>query len=99
MPAPGLRLVMPCLVQRLPHRALRQLAVAAEYPHSKRHPIEVLAGQRDAYAVGQALSQRTGGDVDPRQHRGRVALQTRPEAPVTAHQLLVRHDPTALYTE
>ena len=90
------QLIVARLVQRLPHRAFRHLAVAAQHPHSKRHPIEVFPGQRDPHPVGQPLTERSGRDVDPRQHRSRVALQTGPEAPVTAHQLLVRHDPDGL---
>ena len=87
------QLIVARFVQRLPHRAFRHLAVAAQHPHSKRQAVEVLAGQRDPHPVGQSLPERSGRDVDPRQHRGRVALQTGPEAPVTAHQLLVGHDP------
>ena len=80
------------LVERLPHRALGHLAVAAQHPHPVRQLVEVLAGQRDADAVGQPLAQRAGGDVDPRQHRGGVALQRRAESPVAVHQLLVGDD-------
>ena len=80
------------LVERLPHRAFRHLAVAAQHPHPVRQLIEIPAGQGHPDPVGQSLAERSGGDVDPRQHRGRVALQPCAEPPVRVDQLVVRDD-------
>ena len=80
------------LVQRLPHRPFRHLAVAAQHPHPVRQLIEIPPGQRHPDSVGQPLAQRAGRDVNPRQRRGGVALQPRAEPPVPGHQLLVRDD-------
>ena len=77
------------LVERLPHRALGHLAVPAQHPHAVVLCVEPLAGQRDAHAVGQALPQRPGGHVHPRQHRGGVSLQRRADPAVGLHQLAV----------
>ena len=63
------------LVQRLPHRPFRHLAVAAQHPHPVAQLIEIPPGQGHPDPVGQPLAQRAGGDVNPRQRRGRVALQ------------------------
>jgi hypothetical protein len=63
------------LVERLPYRSLGHLAVAAQHPHPVRQLIEIPAGEGHADPVRQPLAERAGGDVDPRQHRGRVALQ------------------------
>ena len=54
------------VLERLPHRALGHLAVAAEHPHAVRDAVEVLAGERHADADRQALAERAGRDVDPR---------------------------------
>jgi hypothetical protein len=40
--------------ERLPHRALSELAIAREYPDAVREPVERLAGERDADADRQA---------------------------------------------
>ncbi len=90
------QLVVRRLVQGLPDRALGHLAVPAQHPHPVREPVEVLAGQRDAHPVGQALAERSGGDVHPRQHRGGVAFQAGSEAPVSGHQFLVGDHPDRL---
>ena len=90
------QLVIPGLVQGLPDGALSHLAVPAQHPHPVREPVEVPARQRYPHPVGQALAQRSGGDVDPRQHRGGVAFQAGPEPPVPGHQLFVGHHPHRL---
>ncbi len=80
------------LVERLPHRALGHLAVTAQHPDAVGQLVEIPAGEGDADPVRQALAERAGSDVDPRQHRGGVALQHRPEPPVGGHQLVVGDD-------
>ena len=76
------------VLEGLPHRALGHLAVAAEAPDPIGKPVELLARQRHADREGQALAERAGGDVDPRDRRGRVALQPRAEG-AEGEQLLV----------
>ena len=71
------------VLQRLPLRALRDLAVAAEHPHTEREPREALAGKRHPDSVRQALPERSRGNVDPGDSRGRVPLERAVEAPVT----------------
>ena len=88
--------VMGGLVQRLPDRALGQLAVAAQHPDPVRQPVQVLASQRDPHPVGQPLAERAGGHVHPGQDRGRVALKALPEPPVPGHQLLLGDDADGL---
>ena len=90
------QLVVGRLVQGLPDRALGHLAVAAQDPDPVRQLVEVLAGQRHAHAVGQALAQRAGRHVDPGQHRGGVPLQPGAEPPVPGHQLFIRDHPDRL---
>ena len=90
------QLVVGGLVEGLPHRALGHLAVSAQDPDPVRQFVQVLAGQRDADAVGQALAERSGGHVDPGQDRGGVTLEPRAETPVAGHQLLVGDDPDRL---
>ena len=82
------RLVVRRLVECLPDRSLGELGVAAQDPHVERQLVEVLARDRHTDADGQALAERAGGDVDPRDRRGRVALQARAELAVS-HELLV----------
>ncbi len=77
------------LVESLPDGALGQLAVAAEHPDPVVKPVEALAGEGYADAVGQALTQRPGGHVDPREHGGRVSLKRGPGPPVGLHELAV----------
>ena len=74
--------------ERLPHRALGELAVAGEHPDAVGQAVERLAGERDADADGQSEAERAGGDVDPWQARRRVALEPAVE-PAVAEQLLV----------
>ena len=63
------------LVQGLPDRPLGHLAVPAQHPDPVRQFVEVPAGQGHPDPVRQPLAERAGGHVDPRQHRGGVALQ------------------------
>ena len=67
------------VLERLPDRPLRHLAVAAQHPDAVRQMVESLAGERDADADRQALAERPGRDVHPRQHRCGVALEAAPE--------------------
>jgi hypothetical protein len=83
------------MLERLPHRALGHLAVAAEHPDAVREPVEALAGEGDADAVREALSERAGGDVDPRDFRSRVALEPTAER-AEREQLLVPDRPCGL---
>jgi hypothetical protein len=80
------------MLGRLPHRALSHLAVAADDPDSERKPVEPLAGDGHSHADRQALSERAGCDVDPRQNRRRMPLEPAPELPV-GHELLFRERP------
>jgi hypothetical protein len=75
------------VLDRLPHRALGHLAVAADHPDAERKPVEALAGERHPDADRQPLPERAGRDVDPRQHRHRVPLQAAAELAV-GHELL-----------
>ena len=83
------QLVVRGLVEGLPHRPLGHLAVTAQHPDPVRQLVQVLAGQRDADAVGQALPEGSGRHVHPGQDRGGVTFQPRSEAAVAGHQLLV----------
>ena len=74
--------------ERLPHRALGHLAVAAERPHPEGQLVEPLARQGDADGDGQPLAERAGGDVHPGDDRRGVALQPRAEL-AERQQLLV----------
>ena len=76
------------LGDRLPHGALGHLRIAAQDPGSIRQPIELLAGERDTDPDRQALAERAGGDVGPRQDGRRVAFQPA-AAPAVGHQLLL----------
>ena len=76
------------VLERLPHRSLGHLAVAADAPHAIRQPVELLAGERHADRDRQALPERAGRDVDPRDHRRRVPLEPRAEL-AEGQQLLV----------
>ena len=90
------QLVVRGLVERLPHRPFGHLAVAAQDPDPVRQFVQVLACQRDADAVGQALSEGSGRHVHPRQDRGGMTFQPRSEPAVAGHQLLVGDDPDRL---
>ena len=84
------------LVDGFPDRALGELAVAAEHPDPERKVLEVPAGERNAHAVRQALTERTGRHVHPGQHGGRMSFEALPETAVSGHQLLVAHHPGRL---
>jgi hypothetical protein len=84
------QLVVRGFVEGFPDGTFSHLTVPAQHPHPVRDLIEILAGQRYPHPVGQALAQRPGRDVDPRQHGRGVAFQPGSEAPVPRHQLLVR---------
>ena len=83
------------VLDRLPHRALGHLAVAAQAPDAERQAVEPLAGQRDAGRDRQALAERAGGHVGGRDARGRVALEPRAEL-AEGQQLLVVDPPGRL---
>ena len=83
------------VLERLPHRALGHLGVAAQAPHAVGQAVELLARQGDADGDRQALAERAGGHVDPRDDRDRVALELRPE-PAEREQLLVGDRPRGL---
>ena len=77
------------LVERLPHRPLGHLAVAAQHPDVVWQLVEVPSGQGHADPVRQPLAEGAGGHVDPWQHRRGMALQPGAESPVPVHQLVV----------
>ena len=58
--------------------------------------LEVPAGERNAHAVRQALTEGASRHVHPGQHGGRMSLEALPETAVTGHQLLVAHHPGRL---
>ncbi len=89
------QLVVRGVVERLPHRALGHLAVAQQDPHVVGQLVQILAGQADADADRQALAERTGGHVDPRDQRRRMALQPTAEL-AEGQQLVVGHRPRGL---
>ena len=88
-------LVVGGVLERLPLRAFGHLAVADQHPSPHRCPVEPLAGDRHADAVGQALSERAGRDIDPRDPGRRVALEDAGELAV-GQQLLVGDHPGRL---
>ncbi len=60
-----------------PHRALGQLAVPAQHPDAVPGALESLAGQGDADADRQALAERAGGGLHPREPlRGGMPFET-----------------------
>ena len=63
------------VLERLPHRALGHLAVAAEHPYAARQMLEVLRGERHPDADRKSLTERAGRDVDPRDARCRMAFE------------------------
>ena len=87
------------LVEGLPDGTLGEFAVSAQHPDPVGEPLQVLACQRDPHAIWQPLAQRAGGDVNPRQYRGGMALQPLAEAPVAVQQFVFGDDPAALNTE
>ena len=83
------------VLERLPHRSLGHLAVAAEDPGAVRQAVEPLARERDAHAVRQPLPERAGRDVDPRDDRSRVPLEAAAEL-AEREELLVGDRPGRL---
>ena len=69
------------VLNRLPDRAFGHLGVTAQAPDAVGQAVQVAAAEREPGRDREALSQRAGRDVDPRQRRCRVALQTRSEFP------------------
>ncbi len=67
------------VLERLPDRPFRDLAVAAKHPNPIGQLIEALPRQGDADADRQALPERAGGDVHPGQHGRGVALEAASE--------------------
>ena len=83
------------VLERLPHRPLGHLGVAAEHPYPEVGGFETGGGERDADRDGEALAERAGGDVDPGDLRRRVALQAGAEL-AEGEQLLVVDRPRRL---
>ena len=75
------------VVKGLPDRTLGHLAVATEHPDPVGQPIQALAGERDPDGARQALPQRSGGDIDPRDLRRRMTLE--PASELSERQQLV----------
>jgi hypothetical protein len=69
------------MLEGLPHRALGDLAVSAEAPYAVRKPVELLPGEGDADRDRQALAERAGRDVHPRQYRSGVAFEAASHLP------------------
>ena len=79
------------VLERLPHRALGHLGVAAQAPHAVRQAVQPAARDRHADRDRQPLAERAGGDIGRRDARRRVALEPRAELP-ERQQLLVVDD-------
>ena len=75
-------------LERLPHRALGHLRVAAQAPDVVGQPVEVLSGVRDADRDRQALAQRAGGHVHPGQDWRRMPLDPAPQLAEGEHLLV-----------
>ena len=84
--------VVGCVLECLPDRALRHLAVSAQDPDAIGRFFQSLAGERDTDANGKAEAERTGCDVDPGEQRRRMPLQPAAER-TEAEQLLFRDRP------
>ncbi len=80
--------LMTGVVEGLPDRALGGLAVAHEHPHVVRRLEHAPAGESDAHPDRQALTERPGGHVDPREDRCRMTLEAAPEF-AEGHELIV----------
>ena len=85
-----LELVEGGVLERLPHRALGHLAVAAQTPDAVRQLVEVLPGERDPDRDRESLAEGAGGDVDPRDLGGGMAFHTAAED-AEREQLVVRN--------
>ena len=79
------------VLERLPDRALGQLAVPAEHPDARVEALEVLRGERHPDAEGEALAERAGRDVHPGQERRRVPFERARERAVLQHLVLRDH--------
>jgi len=76
------------VVERFPDRALGRLAVSDEDPHVIRRLEHPLSGEGDADADRQALSERAGRDVHPREDGRGMPLQAASEL-AEGHELIV----------
>ena len=74
--------------ERLPHRALGRLAVSAQHPYARGRVLQ-LSGERDADGDREALPQRPGCEVHPREDWGRMPLKARADT-AEGQQLSVR---------
>ena len=83
------------VVEGLPHRALRHLAVAAEDPGSGGRVVQALGRQGQAHAHRQALAERAGGGVHPGEHRGGMPLDAAAQL-AEAEELVVVDRPRRL---
>src|SRR2546427_7557608 len=77
------------VVEPLPDRPLRELAVAGERPHVVRSAEPALPGQRDPDRDRETLAERARRDIDPWDDRRRMPLEPAPALP-ERHELLVR---------
>src|SRR5207245_2277094 len=64
------------VIKGLPHRPLSHLAVSQKDPNSIGEFFEMLAHERDAHSDGNPLTERSGGNIDPRNDRSRMTLET-----------------------
>ncbi len=83
------------VLERLPYRALGQLAVPAQDEHPRRARLKAGQRQRQSDACGDTLAQRAGRDVHPGQDRPRVPLQAATGLAV-GQQLVVVYRPHRL---
>ena len=79
------------VLERLPLRALGDLAVPAQHPDTHGQLIELLPGDRDPDAIRESLAERARRDVDPRDTRRRVPFEDARELTVR-EELLVGDD-------
>ena len=84
--------VVPRVLEGFPHRAFRRLTVAAEDPHPRGQPVQILRRDPHADADRQALPERAGRHVHPGDERRRMSFEHAPERPVR-QQLLVGDRP------
>ncbi len=68
-------LEMRSVLECLPHRAFGHLAVPAEHPYAARQALQVLGGNGHPDSDGEALAERAGRDVDPRDDGRRMPLE------------------------
>ena len=89
-PAERIELVVRRGLRRLPDRAFGRLAVAEQHVGAVVG-LDAARVERDADAGADALSERSGRDIDPRQPRRRMSLEIGIEAP-QRQQLIARDD-------